>query len=58
MATELYLFCPLVSVLAAAVCNLALEETRGFATRAVNVGVRRFAKSGIVGKTWLRYVVR
>jgi len=51
--TELYLFCPLVSVLAAAVANLALEETRGFATRAINIGVRRFAKSGLVGRTWL-----
>jgi len=51
--TELYLLCPLVSVLSAAVCNLALEETRGFATRAINVGQRRFSKSGMVGKTWL-----
>eukprot|EP01082_Thalassiosira_pseudonana_P008516 g7662.t1.1.5e17418a g7662 g7662.t1 contig24:1200036-1202445(+) len=53
MVTELYLLCPLVSVLAAAVSNLALQETRGFATRAINVGVRRFAKSGNVGRTWL-----
>mmetsp|Transcript_4233 Transcript_4233/g.9575 ORF Transcript_4233/g.9575 Transcript_4233/m.9575 type:complete len:240 (-) Transcript_4233:475-1194(-) len=51
--TELYLFCPLVSVLAAAVANLALEETRGFATRAINIGVRRFAKSGLVERKWL-----
>ena len=51
--TELYLLCPLVSVLAAAVANLALEETRSFSSRAINVGVRRFAKSGMVGRTWL-----
>lgn len=53
LRTELYLLCPLVSVLAAAVANLALEETREFAGRAINVGVRRFAKSGNVGRTWL-----
>lgn len=48
MITELYLLCPLVSVLAAAVSNLALEETKGFCSRAINVGVRRFSKSGMV----------
>jgi len=53
MVTELYLFFPLVSVLAAAVSNLALEETRGFASRAINVGVRRFSSSGTVGRSWL-----
>jgi len=53
MITELYLLCPLISVLAAAVSNLALEETKGFASKAVNVGVRRFSKSGMVGRTWL-----
>ena len=56
MITELYLLCPLVSVLAAAVANLALEETRGFATRAINVGVRRFSKRSAVGRTWLSSV--
>lgn len=53
LMTELYILCPLVSVLAAAVANLALEETREFAGRAINVGVRRFAKSGSVGRTWM-----
>jgi len=53
LMTELYLLCPLVSVLSAAVANLALEETRGFSNRAINVGVRRFSKSGSVGRTWL-----
>lgn len=56
LITELYLLCPLVSVLAAAVANLALEETRGYATRAINVGVRRFSKRSAVGRTWLSSV--
>jgi hypothetical protein len=56
LITELYLLCPLISVLAAAVANLALEETRGFATRAINVGVRRFSKRSAVGRTWLSSV--
>lgn len=51
--TEFYLLCPLVAVLSAAVSNLALQDTRGFAARAINVGVRRFSKSGSVGRTWL-----
>ena len=53
LITELYLLSPLVCVLSAAVGNLALEETRGFCTRAINVGVRRFSKSGLVGRTWM-----
>jgi len=53
LITELYLLSPLVCVLSAAVGNLALEETRGFCARAINVGVRRFSKSGLVGRTWL-----
>ena len=56
MATELYLLCPFVSVLSAAVANLALEETRRYAARAINVGVRRFSKKGLVGQTWLSSV--
>ena len=53
MVTLLYLLCPLVSVLAASVCNLALEEARAYGNQAINVGVRRFSKSGLVGRTWL-----
>ena len=49
LITELYLPCPLTSLLAAAVANLALEETRGFATLAINVVVRRFSKRSAVG---------
>jgi hypothetical protein len=50
---EIYLVCPLISVLSAAVCSLALQDTKGFAKRATSVGNRRFAKSGLVGRTWL-----
>jgi hypothetical protein len=53
VVVEVYLFCPLVSVLAAAVASLALEETRSYTRRAMSVGNRRFAKSGLVGRTWL-----
>ena len=50
---EVYLACPLVSVLAAAVCSLALQDTKTFSQRATSVGNRRFARSGLVGRTWL-----
>jgi hypothetical protein len=50
---EFYLLSPLVGVLSAAVASLSLQETRQFASRAISVGNRRFAKSGLVGRTWL-----
>jgi hypothetical protein len=50
---EVYLVCPLISVFAAAVCGLALQDTKVFAARATSVGNRRFARSGLVGRTWL-----
>ena len=53
LVTEVYLFCPLIAVLAAAVSSLALQETRSFSQQAISVGNRRFAKSGLVGRTWL-----
>ena len=53
LMTEIYLFCPLVSVLAAAVASLALQETQSFASRAIGIGNRRFARSGMVGRTWM-----
>jgi hypothetical protein len=53
LVTEIYLCCPLISVLAAAVASLALQETKSFAQRAIGVGNRRFARSGLVGRTWL-----
>jgi len=51
--TEVYLLCPLVGIFTASVANLALEETKSFCRRAMSVGNRRFAKSGLVGRTWL-----
>jgi hypothetical protein len=52
IVNEIYLACPLVSVLAAAVASLALQETKFFSARAISVGNRRFAQSGLVGRTW------
>ncbi len=57
VVTEIYLLSPLVAVLAAAVASLSLQETQAFVSRAISVGNRRFAKSGLVGRTWLRYVL-
>lgn len=51
--TELFLLSPLAAVLSAAVACLALQETKSFSSRAISVGNRRFAKSGLVGRTWL-----
>lgn len=51
--TEIYLCCPLVSVLAAAIASLALQETRTFCNQAIGIGNRRFARSGLVGRTWM-----
>jgi len=53
LVTELYLLSPLVAVLAAAVASLALQETRSYCSRAIDIGNRRFAKSGSIGRTWL-----
>jgi hypothetical protein len=52
-ASEIYLCCPLVGVLAASVAGLALQETKAFSSLAISVGNRRFARSGLVGRTWL-----
>lgn len=55
-SSELYLISPLLSVLSAAVASLSFQETKLMTSRAISVGNRRFAGSGIVGRTWLRYV--
>lgn len=52
LSADFYLACPLVSVLSAAVCSLALQETKVFCDRATSIGNRRFAKSGLVGRSW------
>lgn len=53
LMTEVYLCCPLVAVLAAAVASLALQETRSFVQIAITVGNRRFARNVLVARTWL-----
>lgn len=53
LSNELYLLSPLVAVLSAAVASLALQETKSYCSRAISVGNRRFAKSGLVGRSWL-----
>jgi len=53
IATEVYLICPLFAVLGAAVAALATQETIGLSARASGIGARRFATSGVVGRTWL-----
>eukprot|EP00981_Chlorochromonas_danica_P014058 scaffold7245_cov197-Ochromonas_danica.AAC.18 len=53
LTTQLLLFCPLISVLAAAVAGLATAESRDIASRAAGLGNRRFASSRSVGRTWL-----
>jgi len=53
LISELYLVCPLVAVLAAAVAGLATQESKGLASKAIGVGNRRFASSKSVGRTWM-----
>lgn len=53
IVNEIFLVCPLISILSAAVSSLALQETKGFCQRAISVGNRRFARSGLVGRSWL-----
>lgn len=50
---EVYLFFPLVAVLAAAIAGLATQESMGLAAISIGTGNRRFASSGSVGRTWL-----
>lgn len=50
---EVYLLCPLVAVLAAAVAGLASQESRSLASKAKGIGNRRFASSKSVGRTWM-----
>lgn len=53
LVTEIYLLCPLVAVLAAAVAGLAVQEMKSLCNMAIGVGNRRFARSGLVSRTWL-----
>jgi hypothetical protein len=51
--TEIYLICPLIAVLSAAIAGLATQESQGLASKAIGVGNRRFASSSSVGRTWM-----
>lgn len=53
LATELYLCCPLIGVLSASVAGLSYQETKSYCNLAIGVGNRRFARRGLVGRTWL-----
>jgi hypothetical protein len=53
VTNKLFLCCPLVSVLGAAVASLSLQKTKCFCQRATKIGIHHFAKSGLVGRTWL-----
>jgi hypothetical protein len=53
LVTEIYLLCPLVAILAAAVAALALQETRAYTQLAISTGNRRFAKKTLVSRSWL-----
>jgi hypothetical protein len=51
--TQVFLLCPVIAVLAAAIGGLASQESRSLASKASGVGNRRFASSKSVGKSWL-----
>jgi len=53
IVTEVYLVCPILGALAAAVAALAAQETSALCSRSIGVGSRRFATSQDVGRTWL-----
>lgn len=53
VVTQIYLVCPLISVLSASIAGLASSESRSLASSAAGVGNRRFASSKSVGTTWL-----
>lgn len=51
--TEALLICPLFGALASAVASLQTAEAESLASRAQNLGTRRFSSSKSVGRTWL-----
>jgi len=53
LVEEVYLICPLIAVLAAAVAGLAMQESKQQASRASGIGNRRFASSDEVNRTWM-----
>mmetsp|Transcript_74266 Transcript_74266/g.135662 ORF Transcript_74266/g.135662 Transcript_74266/m.135662 type:complete len:524 (-) Transcript_74266:108-1679(-) len=53
ISTEIFLVCPIISILSAAVAALSNQECGILAQRAVNLGARRFSSAREVGRTWL-----
>lgn len=51
--TEIYLICPVVAVLGAAIAALATQETSSLTSRAISLGTRRFSSNEDVSRTWL-----
>ena len=51
--TEIYLICPLIAVLSAAVAALATQESISLCSSAIGLGARRFASADDVGRSWL-----
>lgn len=52
LAPEAYLIWPLVSIISAAIGGIACEDTQSLCKRSTGTGVRRFAMSESVGRTW------
>lgn len=48
----LLLFCPLISVLSAAIAGLATSEAQSLIARSIDLGKRRFATASKVGSRW------
>ena len=55
MIPDLYLLCPLDSILVGVVANLALEVTQGFVTKVINIDLQRFLKQSAMGHSWLLF---
>ena len=52
-SAQVYLICPLLAAIAAAVASLATAECAELASAAAGLGARRFASSGQISRTWL-----
>lgn len=53
VSAEYFLFCPAISILAAAIAALAAEDTGALCDRAKSIGERRFASRADVSSTWM-----
>ena len=53
IVTEIYLICPFIATLTAAVASLATTETFALSSAAAGLGSRRFASAGQISRSWL-----